>query len=249
MPSISAWASGPGRLVRPERLDDLSPDDPRARRSRRDLQRVHRMMRSTSILLRAIGRLRMEMPPRRILELGAGDGALLARLASRIAPSWRGAELTLLDRHDLVTAQVRARFTALAWTVRVLRADALEWSRAEHPEHYDLCMTTLFLHHFHTPALRSLLGAIAARADSFIACEPRRNALARLGSRSIALLGANEVTRHDAVASVAAGFAARELSALWPASGCAWRIEEHFAWPFTHCFVARRSPALAALTQ
>jgi hypothetical protein len=50
------------------------------------------------------------------------------------------------------------------------------------------------------------------------------------------VLGCNAVTRHDAVVSVRAGFAGKELSAAWPPG--AWQLEERVAWPFTHLFVA-----------
>jgi hypothetical protein len=45
------------------------------------------------------------------------------------------------------------------------------------------------------------------------------------------------VTRHDAVASVRAGFAGRELSGLWPEAG--WQRREGLALPFTHFFAAQ----------
>jgi SAM-dependent methyltransferase len=240
LPSTSAFTSASARVVRAEELDGLPPDDPRARRSRIDLQRVHSAMRSVSILARAIARLDIDVAPRRILELGAGDGTLLLRLLRALRARWAGGELILLDQHDLVSAATRAHFVDLGWSVQVLRADAAEWARSAHREHYDLCLTTLFLHHFRAPALTGLLAAVAISADAFIACEPRRNAFSRVGSRLLLLLGANDVTCNDGVASVAAGFTASELSALWPASSDAWRIEEYFAAPFTHCFAARR---------
>ena len=53
------------------------------------------------------------------------------------------------------------------------------------------------------------------------------------------VLGCNEVTRHDAVVSVRAGFTGNELSAAWPPGD--WQLEERVAWPFTHLFIARES--------
>lgn len=238
MQSISA--SGCARVVCAEQLDSLPADDPRARRSRADLRRVHRAMGSVSIFTRAIARLQLRTPPRRILELGCGDGTLLLRLLGTLRRSWPGGEVTLLDRQDLVSAAVRARLLALGWTAQSLHADALEWARSAHRQHYDLCLTALFLHHFQRPDLAELLNAVAASVDAFVACEPQRSSSSRVGSRLVVLLGANEVTRHDAVKSVAAGFADRELTALWPASPERWQIEERFAAPFTHCFAARR---------
>jgi SAM-dependent methyltransferase len=227
------------RIVLPELLDELDPNDPRAKRSRRDLRRVHRAMGSLSILREAIGRLRLRVPPTRILELGAGDASLLLRLA-RTQPEWRGAELSVLDRHDLVSKDTRDRYRQYGWTLTVLRADVNEWARAGHSQHFDLCITTLFLHHFDAATLGTLMKAIAAHCDAFVACEPRRNAVARLGSRLIGFLGANAVTRGDAVKSVAAGFADHELTATWPNSPADWWCDEYAAPPFTHCFAAAR---------
>jgi hypothetical protein len=51
-------------------------------------------------------------------------------------------------------------------------------------------------------------------------------------------LGANDVTRHDAVASVRAGFRGREISGLWPQAAPDWRLSEHAVFPFTHLFQA-----------
>lgn len=235
--------AGP-RTVLPELLDELSPDDPRARRSRGDLRRIHVAMGSAAILARALARVRPGAPPRRIVELGAGDGTLLLQVARRLG--WRDVELTLLDRVDLLDDTTRAAYAALGWHVRAKRGCALDWARAAarrdaagSGEHYDLCVASLFLHHFAADDLGDLLHGVAARADAFVALEPRRGRLARFGSRMVALLGANAVTRADAVTSVDAGFAGGELSSSWP-SGPHWHLVERAAGPFAHSFVATR---------
>ena len=223
----------------PERLDHLPVDDPKARRARRDLRRVHRAMRSLSIVQHAVSDLRLTTPPRRILELGAGDGSLLLRLARSKCADWPGVELTLLDRQDLLSSTMSAQFAELGWKAKPLCADAIEWAQSASSERYDLCLTTLFLHHFQTEALAILLAAVAVRARAFIACEPCRNRISRIGSHLLWFLGVNDVTREDGITSVAAGFAAHELTQLWP-PGASWQVKEYFAWPFTHCFVTRR---------
>jgi SAM-dependent methyltransferase len=226
------------RLVEGEELDGLAADDPRGCRSRRDLQRVHIAMRSVSNLRRAVAALQFAVQPRRILELGAGDGTLLLRFARAQRPRWNDVELTLLDRVDLVSGQTRAAYHELGWHVNFLRADALEWAASPQTRRYDLCFANLFLHHFESAPLALLLRAVAATTDAFVACEPRRSNLARFGSRLIVLLGANEVTRQDAVKSVAAGFTDRELSAAWNAAGGDWNLVEFSALPFSHCLAA-----------
>ena len=243
------------RRVEPEELDGLAADDPRGRRSRSDLRRVHVALRSIANLQRAVARLQLAVQPRRILELGAGDGTLLLRFARVQRPRWNGVELTLLDRVDLISEATLAGYRELGWQVNFLRADALEWaasrqhrsdeartdddrSNGERP--YDLCFANLFLHHFERAPLVLLLRAVAAATDAFVACEPRRSNIARVGSRLIGLLGANEVTRQDAVKSVAAGFTDRELSTAWSTRG-GWNLVEFPAPPFSHCLAAARA--------
>src|SRR5690348_12949545 len=142
----SLAASVPERVVIPERLDHLPADDPSARRARSDLRRVHRAMRSVSIIHQAVEQLRLTRPPRRILELGAGDGSLLLRLARSKCNAWPGVELTLLDRQELLSPEIRAQYTALGWQAKALCTDAIGWARSDTAERYDLCITTLFLH-------------------------------------------------------------------------------------------------------
>jgi hypothetical protein len=228
------------RIVLPELLDELTPTDPRATRSRLDLQRVHRAMGTVSILRGAIAKLRLAAQPTRILELGAGDGTILLRLARALKPRWLGVTLTVLDRHDLFGKDTREAYRQIGWQLQVLREEALAWARARPSQQYDLSVTTLFLHHFDTEALGVLMPAIASCSNAFVACEPRRDLAARIGSRLVGLLGANKVTRSDAVTSVAAGFTDRELTSVWPRARGDWHIEESWAMPFTHRFTAVR---------
>jgi hypothetical protein len=226
------------RIVLPETLDALDPADPQARRSRRDLRRVHLAMRTLAILKHAVGRLGLRAPPRRIVELGGGDGSLTLRLAQAMRPGWPDVALTILDRHDIVDTQTIEEFAKLGWQAKVARQDVLEWTIAPPSQHYDLCITSLFLHHFDDATLRMLLRAIAVRCDAFVACEPHRGALAAVGSALIGILGTNRVTREDAVTSVAAGFTRQELTAIWPIDRGLWSCAEYTALPFTHCFTA-----------
>jgi SAM-dependent methyltransferase len=242
--------TGRHRTVRPEILDELAPADPRAVRSRRDLQRLNRVMGSPDILTRAV-RQALALAPRssplRILELGAGDGASTLRVAKRLAASWPAAELTLLDRQALVAEATGTAFAHLGWTLRPLTADALEWARSPTQQqaaaHWDVILANLFLHHFEAAGLRALLSAVAARCDVFVACEPRRSLPALIGSRLLFALGASADTRHDAIVSVRAGFRDKELSRMWPARGSGWTVEERHAGLFSHLFVAARGGA------
>ena len=234
------------RQVLPEILDSIDAMDPRAMRSRRDLQRVHRAMRTVSILRNAVSALWLARPPRTLLELGAGDATLLLRLARAMKLRWPKVSLTVLDCQDLVSEQTRAAYRAVGWELQVIREDVMQWAAQTQSRHYDLCLANLFLHHFERPALETLMRAIARNADALIACEPRRNQVSLWGSRCIGLLGANDVTREDAYTSVVAGFADRELTEIWPADVEGWTCKEYAALPFTHCFTAVRNSARVA---
>jgi hypothetical protein len=231
------------RCVRPEALDDLPPDDPQALRSRRDLRRVHRAMRSLSALEHAVRRLMLRVPPKKILELGAGDGTLLLRLAAALNARWPGVELTLLDRHRIVNSETVDAYGSLGWKVTTVCEDALTWVRQSRLQPHDLCITTLFLHHFRYPELRAMLEGVAAQSGAFIAIEPRREVLAQMGSRLIGLLGAGAVTREDAIKSVDAGFIGEEITSAWPAVETPWWTREFRVLPFSHCFIAARTDA------
>jgi len=247
------------RRVGAETLDGLVETDPAAQRSRRDLQRVHLAMGTRAILLRGLRSLREFSPLAtarpaarlRILELGAGDGSLMLGVARELAPAWPAVELTLLDRQALVGTATVASYAALGWAAVPLVADVLDWAAAPAadsawgaaPPRWDLIVTSLFLHHFEGKALEGLMAAISARGDHFFACEPRRAWLALAGSHLVGALGANSVTRRDAVTSVHAGFRGHELTALWPARGGDWWLREFSAGAFSHCFSAEPARA------
>jgi hypothetical protein len=110
-------------------------------------------------------------------------------------------------------------------------------------QRYDLCITTLFLHHFRDPELRAMVEGVAAQSGAFIAIEPRRDVLAQLGSRAIGLLGTGAVTREDAIKSVDAGFVGEEITSVWPAVEKPWWTKEFRVLPFSHCFIAARKDA------
>jgi SAM-dependent methyltransferase len=218
------------RVLEPELLDELAADDPRAVVSRRDLVRVNGIMRQQAIMA---GLLRRLEPPRVMADLGSGDGRFLLGVAARL--KWRGVTALVMDRQNIVSAQTRARFAALGWRCETVQGDVFDSLAGLEA---DIVTANLFLHHLDDAALARLLTLAAAKTRAFIATEPRRSMPALLGSHLLFALACNDVTRHDAVASVRAGFSGREISRLWP-QNC-WALHEGRALPFTHIFTARR---------
>ena len=214
------------RELEPEWLDSLPPYDARAQRSRADLRRVNALMSNARHIARALG------DSIRIADLGAGDGSFMRSVVRRLRRP--NVEVTLVDR-AMLPDELRWRTTAVV-------ADAHEFLARPGPR-FDAIVANLFLHHFEPAPLRRLLALAARRAPLFVACEPRRSCVALQASRLLGVVGCNDVTRHDAAASVRAGFLGRELSALWP-DPAGWRLAEGPARPFGHLFVARRDAAL-----
>lgn len=237
------------RIVAAETLDGLAESDPAAMHSRRDLQRIHRLMGTRGIMSRALQRLLASRPaaPLRLLELGAGDGSLMLGVARVLGARWPAVHITLLDRQNLVTRSTLDGYTRLGWTASTQVVDVFDWASSqslavrEPSARFDVIVASLFLHHFEGPALAGLLAAIESRARRFLACEPRRARLALAGSHLVGAMGANAVTRKDAVLSVHAGFRDQELSALWPGDQAFWTVSEFPAGLFSHCFSAERS--------
>jgi hypothetical protein len=200
------------RILETEWLDTLPATDPRAEHSRRDLRRMNTLMgnaRHIAAVLRPHWREGM-----RIADLGSGDGSLMREVGRHLP----GAV-------DAISVD------------KSLGLDVLEFLRQ--PQELDAIVCNLFLHHLDGDVLSDVLWLAAERAPLFVACEPRRARIALQASRMVWVLGCNEVTRHDAVVSVRAGFAGKELSAVWPPGD--WQLEERVAWPFTHLFVAHES--------
>ena len=225
--------SGFARVVEPELLDALAADDPRARHSRSDLVRINFVMRQQAIMSKAL--YSVKMTPRRLADLGTGDGRFLLGVARRMAPHWAGVTVLLVDQQNIVSDATRAGFCALGWKCESIAADVFDTLAFLDA---DIITANLFLHHFDDGALTRLLALASAKARAFVACEPRRAQSALLASRMVFALACNDVTRHDAIASVRAGFTEFELSRLWPADG--WSLGEGLALPFTHRFTARR---------
>ncbi len=230
------------RIVEPELLDQLPANDPRAIRSRSDLRRINWLMGTTGLLANALDPLLANRPDAQIIELGAGDGSVLLRVAQARRKRWPPMRLGLLDMQPVVSDDVLDRYRAIGWTPNVIQADVFDWLASAHPAKRDapIIVANLFLHHFDGPRLTELLHGIASRAQAFVCLEPRRSATALIGSRLLGAIGCNVVTRHDAVVSVRAGFDDGELSTPWP-TDVRWRLSEGKAGLFSHRFVAARA--------
>lgn len=183
------------RQLEAEILDDLEPDDPRAVASRRDLQRINFLMGNERWLLQEVAK-RPQAAACGITEWGAGQGHLLKRLAT-YGPA---------SGIDLVP-----RPAGLSSDIRWHAMDLFEADEQAAPPG-GLVIANLLLHHFDEAGLRRL-GELARPAAALICVEPWRHPVAMTMGKSM-LPWVSEVTRHDMIVSIRAGFRVGELAGM-----------------------------------
>ena len=228
-----------GRRIEPEILDELAAADPRAIQGRRDLRRLNWWMRHASIVDERLGLSQQAFVPRRILDLGGGDGWSSYQLVSRLPKTNETREWVLVDRHPCVSRGVVGALESAGWKVRIVEDDVFRWlERAGEKERFDWCHMNLFLHHFRDSQITDLFAGLQACTRSILACEPRRSRFALMAAMGIRLIGCSALTRHDAEISVKAGFRENEISRLWPTK-LGWTVQERAAGWFSHFFWAR----------
>jgi hypothetical protein len=226
------------RIVLPELLDALPPQDQSALRSRRDLRRLNAWMNHPRVMACVLRENLPDQNARHLVELGAGDGHFLLSVARHLQKDWTGANATLVDQLDALDPQTHGHFTRLGWQVHADIAEASEWLRSS-PAVATAIISNLFLHQFHPERLAELLRLAAHSSRLVVALEPRRSWLPRLCGHLLWVIGCGAVTRHDAHISIRAGFAGGELSALWPDREN-WELVERPVGLFSHLFIARR---------
>lgn len=220
------------RIVQSEILDALPPNDPRAIRSRRDLQRVNWWMHNHSIMANALKE-NVSGTPKQIVELGAGDGNFLLSVAQKL--DWQKTNAVLLDLQKNISSETLGAFSKIGWRAETVVADVFDWNGEA-----QTVIANLFLHHFEDLKLKQLLQKIANRAELFVAVEPHRFAFPFLCGQLLRFIGCNSVTRHDAIVSVHAGFMRKEISEHWP-DKTSWQLTERRAGLFSHLFVAKKT--------
>jgi hypothetical protein len=196
------------RIVVSEILDHLPADHVEAVRSRRDLQLINFLMGNDRWLCQQLRRF-PEVAARGIVEWGAGEGRLSAKLAG-LFPHSSITACDLAPHPDSLPQQVIWKSGDLLSVAGDLRGGVL--------------VANLFLHHFEGPALRQL-GRLCENFDLLLFNEPDRALLPQLlGFAMWPVI--NRVTRHDIHVSIRAGFAKGELPAVMGIDSAAWTITE-----------------------
>lgn len=225
------------RVIEAEWLDTLAAQNPGAVNSRRDLERLNAWMGNARRVATVLGKARKPGAPCRVADLGGGDARFFLRAAQLVKTPGVG-QVTIVDQHHIVSPQTEGDLAQLGWRLEIAQADVFAWLGQQNEREWDLMVANLFLHHFSDAQLQAMLAQASNVTGIFVALEPHRSRLALAFSRCVRLIGCNYVTRHDAPASVRAGFSGKDLSGLWLADEN-WVLEEHQAGWFGHMFVAR----------
>lgn len=184
------------RVVRPEILDTLDPEDPGAVANRRDLRFLNRLMGNWRWIAGELGR--FYQPGRMIVEAGAGEGDLGHYIFRRL-PSVREEDYTGLDLWR----------RPVGWPERAgwLCADLLDY---EAGDSCAVLVLNLLAHQFEDEDLKRL-GERLQSIPVWILNEPLRVRWAAWGLAAMRPFGLHRVSWLDGRVSIGAGFRGREL--------------------------------------
>lgn len=225
LPFPAAPRPGDARRCAAEILDTLPANSPAAARCRRDLRLINLVMGNTAWITRAL--LPRVRPGDRVLEIGAGDGALGLSL------QLHGVHVEGLDRAPRPAAWPGAH----AWHQADIR-EFRDWDRAT------IVVGNLIFHHFTDAELHTLGHHLRQHARAIVAVEPLRSGAARrLFALLCGLIGAHRYTRHDGAVSIAAGFRGDELPRALGLSAHEWSWRIDTTWRGAYRFVAERRSA------
>ncbi|HSH08902.1 MAG TPA: hypothetical protein VK995_00845 [Oceanipulchritudo sp.] len=215
MSGREAVGSGPAnkrlrnRIVEPEILDSLSPNDPIALASRRDIWILNHLMGN----FRWMGKALAALPERSsIIELAAGDGAMgLYLLKHKI--------VSLEDRYTGVDFINRPDEWPEQWDW--MSSDLMQADLSR----YQVLLANLILHQLEDEQLQAVGDCIrASTIKHVLICEPSRSRLSLFMIPFSRLLRVHPVTLHDARVSIRAGFRGRELAGLLGLDEREWNI-------------------------
>lgn len=199
-----------------EWLDDDLGTPEEIQQSFDDLWRINRWLGGVSGCLHLLERYFARSANRHpsILDVGAGDSRLAARLQSDLARSNRSAEFVALDRR---LSHLRDGNDSLPRLSQVA-ADVSHLPFAANS--FDVVICNLFLHHFSEDEAVALLRGLAELAsEAVLINDLERKLLPYIFIRVARPFARSRITRHDGAASVRQAYTREEVATLAERAG------------------------------
>ncbi len=226
------------RVLAPEIMDDAAQDFRAFSSALTDLERINRATLAYRPTLRWLDALARRTGARRlsVLDVGAGGGDALARIAAWGARRGVALELAALDRSPHAAAHARARHPGLP--VRWITADLFALDPAKR---YDAVLCALFAHHLDDAALVRFLGWMRDRARlGWLICDLHRHPVPWAAVwAGVRLFRMDPMVIHDSTVSVARGFSRAELEDLARRAG----VPAHVRWALPFRWTVSGGPA------
>ena len=217
--------------MRPELMDDPSAPRGELARSLGFIRGVNRVLGGRRALLWHLNRWSQRWPhrgPVTLLDVGTGSADL--PLAARRWAAARGLDLriTAVDLHPTTLDLARAH-TAGADGITLVQADALRLDDLYAPGSFDYVHAGMFLHHLGADDVVRCLGVMDRLARVGLIWNDLLRSRMSLALLAPLLIGQPRMVRHDAAASVRAGFTRREALAAAAAAGIGYATFRTFA--------------------
>ena len=195
------------RELRNELLDELDPANPKAKRSRQDLRRINLFMGNMRWIKKEIQQVLNQTNTKlNVIEIGSGDGQFLESLKHNI-------DL------NLIGIDIQSKPQSISSEIEWIQEDILQINDIPLNNSDPVAVIcNLILHHFTDDQLFKI-GKLLSKANHIIINEPSRRFIPLImGYLAFPLLG--QVTRHDMIVSIRAGFRGRELLKFFPSKNC-----------------------------
>lgn len=221
-----ADAITPRRRRGAEVLDDPGLDPLLRRRSHRDIERSNAWLGGHAAILAGVRDALLDAPPGPlvVLDVGAGRGAALQRIAPVVAAAHRSMVAIGLDIDAGLVRELPSPGLRICASASALPlAD----------KSVDIVTCSLLLHHFDTTDATSVVRELDRVArHRVIVHDLRRSWVAAAGLWLLSFpLGFHAISRHDGTLSVLRGFTAAELAALVTrATGTRPRVRRRWAY-------------------
>jgi 2-polyprenyl-3-methyl-5-hydroxy-6-metoxy-1,4-benzoquinol methylase len=193
-------------------MDLPQPVSAELERDLENLRQLNRYFGSYAVILRFIRRWIKAGDQMRIVDLATGSGdipRLIADLARRVGAK---IQIDALDQ-QAATIEIARKLSAGYPEISFVQANILEWSP---PEHYDIVLNSLALHHFSEDDAVRLLRQCRELSRKFVlVSDLRRGLLASVGVYLLtALIFREPMTREDGRMSAARAFSFAEMGEL-----------------------------------